>query len=128
MSPYPICVGQQFQTFIAEELALLQMEKKIESFIEHPILHFLNTEANSSVQKLHHSFPLFSIKVYIFPSLKLIHVCKSYIPLFLPPINLAGLNGLRSTILEQPSTTSSATAAPVAGPFRMPQQLCPVAT
>src|SRR5918993_1143830 len=40
----------------------------------------------------------------------------------------AGSNADRSTVLAQPSSTNSAIASPVAGAFRMPQTLCPVAT
>jgi hypothetical protein len=40
----------------------------------------------------------------------------------------AGSNADRSTLLLLPRTMSSAIASPVAGPFRMPQQECPVAT
>jgi hypothetical protein len=44
------------------------------------------------------------------------------------PHTRAGSNAEMSRDLLLPCTMSSATACPVAGPFRMPQQLCPVAT
>ena len=40
----------------------------------------------------------------------------------------AGSNGDRSTVRARPSAISSAIASPVAGAFRMPQTLWPVAT
>ena len=39
-----------------------------------------------------------------------------------------GSKGFRSMREETPSAISSASASPVAGPLRMPQTLCPVAT
>lgn len=41
--------------------------------------------------------------------------------------NLSGEKGFRSTVVAFPFTISSARALPEAGPFRMPQQLWPVA-
>ena len=43
-------------------------------------------------------------------------------------VNLAGLKGRRSTEVASPSSMSSATPSPMAGPIRMPQQPPPVAT
>lgn len=47
---------------------------------------------------------------------------------YAPTTNRFGSNARRSTRVDFPSTMSSDSAAPVAGAFRMPQQLCPVAT
>lgn len=118
---------------------------KNESFISNPVRHLLITY--SFVQNLHPSEKKeylnnrnnrFEIEsntqhyAYLASFFSVVFVLPFhfYFPIyiFLPAVNLAGLNGLRSTMLASPSTTSSATAAPVAGPFRMPQQLCPVAT